>query len=190
MIVAELITTLFSGRLLTSTGVVMSWPNRSKPWVNWLMGVLATPVQFYVGWQYYIGAFKSLRNGSAKPLRVILGEPPDNELLLSAERVPEQQAPGGLLGVTIIELSSQVRQLLKIPRHVQGAVVLDLHAYSAAAHAGLRPGDVVESINRQEVGNASDVWRLTQNAKDRRALLRVWSNGASHFILVENKPWP
>lgn len=35
------------------------------PWMNWLMLVLATPVQFYVGWQYYVGAYKSLRNGSA-----------------------------------------------------------------------------------------------------------------------------
>ena len=26
---------------------------------------LAIPVQFYVGWQYYVGAFKALRNGSA-----------------------------------------------------------------------------------------------------------------------------
>lgn len=34
-------------------------------WVNWLMFLLATPVQFYVGWQYYVGAFKSLRNHSA-----------------------------------------------------------------------------------------------------------------------------
>jgi Cu+-exporting ATPase len=34
-------------------------------WVNWLMFLLATPVQFYVGWQYYVGAFKSLRNRSA-----------------------------------------------------------------------------------------------------------------------------
>lgn len=31
----------------------------------WVMFALATPVQFYVGWQYYVGAFKSLRNGSA-----------------------------------------------------------------------------------------------------------------------------
>jgi Cu+-exporting ATPase len=36
-----------------------------KPWVTWLMLALATPVQFYVGWQYYVGAYKSLRNGSA-----------------------------------------------------------------------------------------------------------------------------
>ena len=34
-------------------------------WMNYLMWALATPVQFYVGWQYYIGAYKALRNGSA-----------------------------------------------------------------------------------------------------------------------------
>jgi len=34
-------------------------------WVNWLFLALATPVQFYVGWDYYIGGYKSLRNGSA-----------------------------------------------------------------------------------------------------------------------------
>ncbi len=34
-------------------------------WSKWVMFVLATPVQFYVGWQYYVGAYKSLRNGSA-----------------------------------------------------------------------------------------------------------------------------
>lgn len=34
-------------------------------WVRWLMLVLATPVQFYVGWQYYVGGYKSLRNGAA-----------------------------------------------------------------------------------------------------------------------------
>ena len=35
------------------------------PWVNWLMFALAAPVQFYVGWDYYEGAFKSLRAGAA-----------------------------------------------------------------------------------------------------------------------------
>ena len=34
-------------------------------WFNWLMFALATPVQFVVGWQYYDGAFKALRNRSA-----------------------------------------------------------------------------------------------------------------------------
>ena len=34
-------------------------------WLKWFMFALAAPVQFYVGWQYYVGAYKSLRNGSA-----------------------------------------------------------------------------------------------------------------------------
>jgi len=34
-------------------------------WLNYLLLVLATPVQFYVGGQYYVGAYKALRNGSA-----------------------------------------------------------------------------------------------------------------------------
>jgi Cu+-exporting ATPase len=34
-------------------------------WTTWLMFILATPVQFYVGWDYYVGAYKAVRNGSA-----------------------------------------------------------------------------------------------------------------------------
>jgi len=34
-------------------------------WVNWLFFALATPVQFYTGWDFYIGGWKSLKNGSA-----------------------------------------------------------------------------------------------------------------------------
>ena len=34
-------------------------------WMNWLFWGLATPVQFYTGWDYYTGGFKSLRNKSA-----------------------------------------------------------------------------------------------------------------------------
>jgi Cu+-exporting ATPase len=44
-------------------GLVGNWANAT--WVNWLFFALATPVQFYVGWDYYVGAYKSLRNGSA-----------------------------------------------------------------------------------------------------------------------------
>jgi Cu+-exporting ATPase len=36
-----------------------------EPWVNWLMLALATPVQLYVGSDYYVGAWKALRNRTA-----------------------------------------------------------------------------------------------------------------------------
>ena len=31
----------------------------------WFQFILATPVQFIIGWQFYVGAYKNLRNGSA-----------------------------------------------------------------------------------------------------------------------------
>ncbi len=39
------------------------WSHAS--WVNWAFWILATPVQFYTGWDFYTGAFKSLRNRTA-----------------------------------------------------------------------------------------------------------------------------
>ncbi|TLN00748.1 heavy metal translocating P-type ATPase, partial [bacterium] len=38
---------------------------RHAAWLDWVMFALATPVQFYVGRQYYVNGYKSLRNGSA-----------------------------------------------------------------------------------------------------------------------------
>jgi Cu+-exporting ATPase len=43
----------------------MAGMREATPWFNWVLLALATPVQFYVGWQYYVGAYKALRNRSA-----------------------------------------------------------------------------------------------------------------------------
>ncbi|RME74018.1 MAG: copper-translocating P-type ATPase, partial [Chloroflexi bacterium] len=44
-------------------GLLGGWSHAG--WVNILFWLLATPVQFYTGWDYYVGGFKSLRNKSA-----------------------------------------------------------------------------------------------------------------------------
>ncbi len=127
-----------------------------------------------------------LRDGSAKLLRVAIGQASNNDLFAKAARNAYEEDPGALRGVMIGELNGKLRQELGIPREVQGAVVLGLQGYSAAAQAGLRPGDVILSVNRKEVRNAGDASQLTQNAKDKRTVLRVWSNSGSHFILIED----
>ncbi len=54
---------LFLMSMVRDFGLLGDWSQET--WVNWLFFALATPVQFYVGWDYYVGAYKSLRNGSA-----------------------------------------------------------------------------------------------------------------------------
>ncbi len=54
---------LFLLAMARDFGLLGMWGH--SPWLNWLMFALAAPVQFYVGWDYYTGGWKALRNGSA-----------------------------------------------------------------------------------------------------------------------------
>ncbi len=44
-------------------GLIGEWSH--AVWVNWLFFALASPVQFYTGYDYYVGGWKSLMNKSA-----------------------------------------------------------------------------------------------------------------------------
>jgi Cu+-exporting ATPase len=54
---------LFILSMARDFGFLGSWAYAH--WVHWLMFVLASPVQVYVGWDYYLGGWKALRAGSA-----------------------------------------------------------------------------------------------------------------------------
>jgi Cu+-exporting ATPase len=54
---------LFVLSMSRDLGVLGHWAHST--WVNALFWALATPVQLYTGWDYYVGGFKSLRNRSA-----------------------------------------------------------------------------------------------------------------------------
>lgn len=54
---------LFLLSMLRDAKLLGMWAH--EEWVNYLMWALATPVQFIVGWDYYEGAYKALRNKSA-----------------------------------------------------------------------------------------------------------------------------
>ncbi|MCF8065276.1 MAG: heavy metal translocating P-type ATPase [Desulfarculaceae bacterium] len=54
---------LFALSMLRDFGLVGTWAHAA--WVNWLFLALATPVQFYTGWGFYTGGWKSIRNGTA-----------------------------------------------------------------------------------------------------------------------------
>jgi len=53
---------LFLMSMSRDFGLIGSWSHAS--WVNWFFLFLATPVQFYTGIDYYIGAYKNLKNRS------------------------------------------------------------------------------------------------------------------------------
>jgi serine protease Do len=127
---------------------------------------------------------KVLRNGSTKTLDVTVNELPGAEKLAKAETRNSDDGEA-LKGVAVGDLDPQTRRQFNIPSNLQGAIVTDVEDNAAAREAGLKPGDVILEINRQPVKGAEDAVKLTEKAKDKTTLLRVWSNGGSRYVVVD-----
>ena len=127
---------------------------------------------------------KILRDGSSKTIEVTVRQLPGTEQLARAE-TPNGGDSGTLNGVGVESLNAQSRQQFQVPEKVKGAVVTEVRPDSAAAEAGLQPGDVIEEIDRHPVANADEAVHLTEKAKDKHTLLRIWRNGGSHYLVVD-----
>jgi serine protease Do len=127
---------------------------------------------------------KILRENDSKTLNATLRELPGPEKLAKAESNDADETDA-LHGVSVTDLSAQARRQFNVPRDIQGALVTDVDPGSAAAEAGLKPGDVIMEINRKAVASAEDAVKLTDNAKDKTTLLRVWSGRGSHYVVVD-----
>ena len=125
-----------------------------------------------------------LRDGASKKLQITVKEIPGTEHLAGNDNSKTDET-GTLNGVGVADLDPQVRQQFEIPAHVRGAVITQVEPGSASAEAGLQPGDVIQEINRHPVKNAEEAVKMTETADAKRSLLRVWRNGGSRFVVID-----
>jgi Do/DeqQ family serine protease len=125
-----------------------------------------------------------LRNGDHKTLEVTVKELPGSSQL-AENNSGNSSDTGTLNGVTVADLDDSAREQFNVPKDVSGALVTQVDPASAAADAGLQPGDVIQEINRKPVTDAEDAVRLTEHPKSKRTLLRVWDKGGSHYVVVD-----
>ena len=85
----------------------------------------------------------------------------------------------------VADLDRATRREANIPGNVTGALVTEVDPATPAWEAGLRPGDVIEQINRQPVASAADAVKLTTHQTNKDILLQVFSHGGSHFLTVD-----
>lgn len=124
-----------------------------------------------------------LRNGKPMTIRVKVAEMPRNGLsqqLLANS--PAATAGGGLLGLTVQDLTPAMRQQLGSTAH-GGVVVTGVKG--AAADAGLQPGDVVLRVGNAAVDSVAEFRRATASVKHgSTVLLLVSRNGANQFVAI------
>jgi serine protease Do len=122
-----------------------------------------------------------LRDGKPLAVKVTLGERPAT--LGVHANVGKSPAQGTLRGITVQNLTPDLREQFGLSPDTQGVVISNLDPMSPAAQVGLRQGDVIESINRQPVRSVADFERLAAQAKG-DTLLRINRQGNGAFVVI------
>jgi serine protease Do len=137
-------------------------------------------------------SLKIIRNGFKKTINVTLGELPDSMVASDDSNSPDmgETKADALDGVTVADLTPEVRQQLRAPENFQGALVVGVREDSNSADAGLQPNDVIVEINRQPVNNSADAVRLGKAAKDDQILVKIWRRmgnfAGTRYLSVDN----
>jgi serine protease Do len=127
---------------------------------------------------------KVLRDGTTKAFQIAVKELPGDEQVAKNDATNHDDT-GTLNGVAVADLDNGARQQFNLPAGVKGAVVTEVDPNSAAAEAGLKPGDVIQEINRKPVHSAEEAVKLTENTDNKVTLLRIWGSGGSHYVVVD-----
>ncbi len=119
--------------------------------------------------------FELIRNGSPLTLTArITARGEDNEISKQASRVWP--------GLYLADVNKDIRKSLELPTLKDGAVVAAVEQGSAAAVAGLRQGDLIESVNGRNVKNVADFYSLIDTKKDTELSFRVFRQGVELVI--------
>jgi serine protease Do len=103
------------------------------------------------------------------------------------DRLASDDTPGKI-GVTVQELTPQLRQMQRIKAGIEGLIVVRVKEVSPAADAQISEGDVITQVNGEKVSTAEEFGRIVSKAKKGDYLkLYVYSPRAdlSRFALVK-----
>jgi serine protease Do len=119
-------------------------------------------------------------NGLAKPEGMDPADPQDKE------PGDKPVTPSETLGLTLSPLTAENRKQFSIPESVEGVLVLDVPANSAAHEKGVQKGDVIVEIAQDFMESPEDVAEKIQQLKkdDRRNAYLMIANQKGELRLV------
>jgi len=123
---------------------------------------------------------KISRNGSARDIKVKLGELPGSKEQAQNER--GDASKDALEGVSVENLDAETARELGLPASTKGVVVTDIDPSSPKADSGLHKGDVIQEVNHQRVHNVAEFEQALHKAGKEEALLLVNRGGTTLFI--------
>jgi serine protease Do len=127
---------------------------------------------------------KVLRDGHEKELTLKIGEQPDAMNMAKADTSEDESV--ALAGIEVQAIDKKTARDLGLGDKAKGVVVTNIDPESPASDSGLREGDVIQQINRQEIKSVKDYEKIASELKkDQPALLLINRRGASLFLTVK-----
>jgi serine protease Do len=127
------------------------------------------------------------RNGETETLAVTLGRREDAERAVPASVEATEPIEGEALGLTVSEMTDELREQLGLATDAGGLVVTDVAGDSEAYEKGVRAGDVITEAGQQPVATVGDLEDRIAEAKEagrKSLLLLVRREGDPRFVAL------
>jgi len=125
------------------------------------------------------------RDGKKQNITITLGSLPGDESGQSTGGSGQAPAAQGHWGLGLSNVPPELQQRFEL-EGTAGAVVTQVKPDSPAERAGLRPGDVIESVQSTRIKNAGHAAQVLGKApKDKPLRLRIVREGRGMFVLLK-----
>ncbi|MFZ9887719.1 MAG: Do family serine endopeptidase [Myxococcota bacterium] len=129
-----------------------------------------------------------MRDGRTKTLQVTLEQLPGEDQSQRQTTADNHDEQAGQLGLTVEDLTPTLRQQARIGRDVRGVLVLRVAPMSAAAEAGMQPGDVITELGGKTVRSAGQFVESVRRAKKGDVLKVLVTRGSATVFTPIVKP--
>ena len=127
-----------------------------------------------------------LRDGREKKVQVTIGEQPSNFSKVAGKAVKEKETLDKY-GLTLQELTPELAEKFEY-KSKSGLIISDVQSGSPADFAGLKPGYLVEEIDKMKVQSLADLKKaLDKGGKPGKILLRVRFGDYSTYVVLMSK---
>lgn len=129
------------------------------------------------------------RDGKTETLKVTLGRREEAEGAVPASQPaePEKPAQSDILGLTVSEITDELREQLELASGASGLVVQDVDETSKAFEKGLRAGDLITEAGQQKLASIEDLNKQIEAAREagrKSLLLLVRRAGDPRFVAL------